>query len=200
MKWILITPEYFHKDEFEIIENAYSLGVERIHIRKPNIALKEFDHYMEQYPEKCLSISSLHYYDTWLANYNIDSFHLSEQQRSKYIEDDSFNSLHEKNLSTSFHDPIDFEKFNASFSYSFCSPIFRSISKKNYFPNHNWNVKELKNKLTYALGGIHSGNINECKEKGFDGIAVLGTVWNKNTMKESIQELIKIKEICKNLS
>ncbi|MNL58746.1 Regulatory protein TenI [compost metagenome] len=94
-----------------------------------------------------------------------------------------FDELGGYTLSTSVHQLHDLEKLN-SFDYTFYGPVFNSISKLGYtglskvnliLPDQNRKIKII------GLGGITHQNIREIKKLGFDGTAVLGTIWNSKT-------------------
>ena len=64
------------------------------------------------------------------------------------------------------------------------SPIFSSFSKPGYAPDARLAPAELKSVLALprgaeviALGGIDASRIPACRDLGFDGVAVLGAIW-----------------------
>ena len=85
--------------------------------------------------------------------------------------------------------------------YAFLSPIFDSISKAGY--KSKFDLHELKNSPllarrgvggeVFALGGIDEHKIDICRQLGFAGVAVLGTIWNN---KNPIEKFLRIKEKC----
>jgi thiamine-phosphate pyrophosphorylase len=84
-------------------------------------------------------------------------------------------------LSTSIHDIPSLPRVE-HFNYVFYSPVFNSISK----PGYNSKVSEdlILDKAGYetkviALGGVQVSNLPRIKRMGFDGAAVLGTLWNE---------------------
>jgi len=84
----------------------------------------------------------------------------------------------------SAHSFGELEKINAEIC--FLSPVFDSISKHGYKAKYGkdelkagiaaW--KETHSQKLFALGGVEAANIVELAELGFDGAAVLGTVWH----------------------
>ncbi len=203
MQLILYTPPYFHKDEINVLEKAMELGVYRIHIRKKK---KDDDliSFLHKIPKQWFDKMSIHYHHTLLEAFPFSGFHFSKEQQEVYLSDNK--KWHFKNelRSTSFHEQALLLKHKDSFDYVFGSPIFSSISKKDHHPFSEWDfsIQENKNHQTpiFALGGIDVDKIPICKEKGFDGIAILGTIWQQKTTQESINELKRIKKICDQLS
>ena len=69
--------------------------------------------------------------------------------------------------------------------YVLLSPVFDSISKKDYHANYT--SEELRkahkagiiDKKVIALGGIDADNIRQVKDYGFGGAAILGAIWDK---------------------
>lgn len=72
------------------------------------------------------------------------------------------------------------------FEYVFLSPIYDSISKIGHSGNFgNRSLKkfvQLSKSPVIALGGVEPDKFEECKELGFDGVAILGFVWNHETL------------------
>jgi thiamine-phosphate pyrophosphorylase len=202
MKLILITPPYSHSNEIEILSTAYELGVDRIHIRKPDIDEKTLRTYLDKLGEKIMSRASLHYYENLMKDYSFSGFHFSSNHWKEILEEENeFINDSDVLLSSSFHHPNEIQAKGSDLDYAFCSPVFPSISKDGYLPSFEWDVRDIDNNLDlYALGGITSQKISACKDKGFQGVAVLGAIWNQNTMKEAINELEKTKTECDRLS
>ena len=69
------------------------------------------------------------------------------------------------------------------YDYVFLSPIFNSISKKEYFSKFNDEIllnaslNGKINKKVIALGGINQETLPIVKKYGFWGVAVIGSVW-----------------------
>ena len=65
------------------------------------------------------------------------------------------------------------------------SPVFDSISKKDYHANYT--PEEIRkahkagiiDKKVIALGGIDIDNIRQVKDYGFGGAAIMGALWNR---------------------
>ena len=88
-------------------------------------------------------------------------------------------------VSCSCHSMEEVKQKKGHFNYVFMSPIFDSISKKEYLSN--FTPEELKaahregiiDKKVIALGGITSKNIQTIRQYGFGGAAVLGDIWDR---------------------
>ncbi|MGK0390945.1 MAG: thiamine-phosphate pyrophosphorylase [Maribacter sp.] len=205
MKLILITPPYSHPNEIEILSMAYELGVDRIHIRKPTIDEKTLRTYLDKLGEKIMARASLHYYENLMKDYSFSGFHFSSNNWKEILDEEN-EFINDDNilLSSSFHHPNEIQTKGNGLDYAFCSPVFPSISKEGYLPSFEWDVGAIAIDIQgmtqshplntpklelYALGGITSQKVAACKVRGFQGVAVLGAIWNQKTMKEAINEL-----------
>ena len=67
------------------------------------------------------------------------------------------------------------------------SPIFDSISKKNYSPAFSQRQLILINEKTensiYALGGVDVSHIQTAKNDGFKGVVLYGSIWKNESDK-----------------
>ena len=102
-----------------------------------------------------------------------------------------------QSVSRSVHRLGDLDVSLSHWDYLFLSPVFPSISKAGYQPG--WDMTELRSALVsfkktcntpvYALGGIDESRIGSCHEMGFDGVAVLGAIWQSSNPLESFLRL-----------
>lgn len=92
-----------------------------------------------------------------------------------------------------FHSLKELQDCEDKYEYAFLSPIFDSISKVGYKSNYDLNevkmvLKSRKEKII-ALGGITIDKIEEVRDLGFFGIAVLGTIWQSDKPIEDFKNL-----------
>ncbi len=85
-------------------------------------------------------------------------------------------------LSTGIHSTADLPRSGAPWDLLLLSPVFDSISKPGYkgrfhsgfrLPHHGSEAKVL------ALGGVDETNAAQARQMGFDGIGLLGAIWQK---------------------
>lgn len=183
------------EDEVEILNQLFETGLEYFHLRKPDWTETVIRELLNQIDRKHYSNIIIHYHFELQKEFNLKGIHLGEQQRIDMEEDldDLFKDY--DYISSSIHEPETINTLKRPFQYIFCSPIFPSISKANYLPKHDWNVKEYsENEIELiGLGGVNADNVLGAKEKGFDGVGVLGKVWNSENPVASFRE---IKEVC----
>ncbi len=204
MHLILISPPDFRPEEIRWLEAFFNAGLTRFHIRKPEAEHSVLYSYMNRLPAKISSASVLHYYfdkktnETW----NLQGGHDSSKQRKEKAGTPVHIELREQlnAISTSVHHPDELSK-TMHYKYVFCSPVFPSISKPGHHPKSDWDINKIKHKTScIALGGIRSSNIEQAFRKGFEGIALLGSIWNKPSLEEALDEFIKCKRECDRLS
>ena len=125
--------------------------------------------------------------------------HYTETNRRK-MSDEILMKLKADNyvLSTSIHSVQEYNSLSTLFDYTFFGPVFNSISKQEY-------ASSLKNDFVFpanddhpkviAIGGIDATNIQQAIDMQFNGVAVLGTIWQKP--EESIQQFKAIQKAWK---
>lgn len=184
---IVITNPSFFENEIDILHSLLEEGLSLLHVRKPNFSKIEMAKFLHQIKLEFRDQLVLHYHHELAEDLGINRLHFSEKERRN--ENQSSASLSKPcRYSTSTHSIIDFNSLE-NFEYAFLSPVFKSISKENYYTEINL-FEALKSKTNtktrvIALGGIDSENILEVLEKGFDDFALLGSIWkNENPLKQ----------------
>jgi thiamine-phosphate pyrophosphorylase len=126
-------------------------------------------------------------------NNNLTSANISEISVQQLNTNESNNYI-----STSFHSLEEIKQNSKNYEYAFLSPVFDSISKQGY--KSTFDKTTLKTQLTelnknveiIALGGIDENNIQQAMELGFDGVAVLGAVWQSENPIEKFKKLAAV--------
>lgn len=181
---IVITNPVFIEDEIDILHSLLKEGLSLLHIRKPNFSELEMAQFIHQIKLEFRKNLVLHNHYHLAEDFGIERFHFSEKERINCNQ--SYKNY--KSKSTSTHSIEDFNSLE-DFDCAFLSPVFKSISKENYSPEKKL-FEEIKSRTNHqtkmiALGGIDSENIKEVLEKGFDDVALLGSIWkNENPLKQ----------------
>lgn len=186
---IVITNPFFIEDEIRILHSLLEEGLSLLHIRKPDFSELEMAQFINQIKLEFRSNLVLHNHQL-AEDFGINRFHFSEKERKELPA--RFSKPYRlkcKSISTSTHSIEDFNSLENDFDYAFLSPVFKSISKENYYPEKDLfeEIKSRRNHKTkmVALGGIDSENIQKSLENGFDDVALLGTIWNnENPLKQ----------------
>lgn len=192
MKIVLITPPDFFVEEDKILTSLFEEGLDILHLRKPGTA--------PMYSERLLTLIPKQYHNRIVTH---DHFYLKEEFGLKGIHLNHRNPdvplNYKGHVSYSCHSLEEVKQKKAYFNYVFMSPIFDSISKKNYLSNFPHEMlkrashEKIIDKKVIALGGITAENIPTLKAYGFGGIAILGDIWNRFDTHEAInyQEVIR---------
>jgi len=185
MELLIISNPTDIKDENLIVNELFKCGLAVFHLRKPNGSKGSYEKFLKEINPGYLSRIALHQHHDLAFDYNINRIHYTEQHRM-LLEANS-NKLHEnmmlenKILSTSIHDLSNLNKLS-DYDYVFYGPVFNSISKRGYLGVLADDFKlvktDLKSKI-FALGGIDNSNIHLANRMNFDGVALLGSIWEE---------------------
>jgi len=180
MKFIVISNPTNIPDEHNLLCSMFDMGLTLFHLRKPNFSYQELKDYIQLIPEQHKDKVVLHAHHSLAVEYGLKGIHFTKTTPF------DANKTYKKTLqlSTSFHTLEELKNATQNFEYVFISPVFDSISKDGY--KSSFDFGELKNLMAnrtknikvIALGGVNAKNINTAIELGFDGIGVLGAIWN----------------------
>lgn len=174
---IMITAPQPHDDEAARITAALDAGWDYVHLRYPDLTLRQVKAIIEGVPQKYHERLKLHGHFELVHEFNLGGLHLNRRCPAAPPQ---FAGA----LSASCHNIGDIEAAAKSgrFSYVTLSPVFSSISKQGYNPSLS--VEEFADALTaagdmpvVALGGITPGNAAAVLDAGFGGYAVLGYLY-----------------------
>jgi len=184
---IIISHPAYQKEESSLINQLFEVGMPIFHLRKPIATEQEVKTMLEQIKPEYRARIVLNQFYHLSEEFGIHRFHFSTDRRNKGEHNDW---KKEGNvLSTSTHSFEEYKKLDSCFDYAFLSPVFDSISKPFYKKVQFEIDRNEKSKIELiALGGIEAANCLKLKDKGFDGIAVLGSVWNKLEPIQSYKE------------
>ncbi|AXT18624.1 thiamine phosphate synthase [Flavobacteriaceae bacterium AU392] len=179
---VLIAPEKDIKDEIEILDRLFEAGLEFYHLRKPEKSYEEHCEYLNQIDSKYHNRIIVHFFHELINEYNLKGIHFQEQKRRDYLDIPSnyFKELNMfgKTISSSFHKPEELVKCDFEFDYHLLSPVFSSISKEGY-RGKGFNVNGIDKKII-GMGGVTIQNLSEYTKLGFQGVGVLGGIWNSS--------------------
>lgn len=151
-----------------------------LHLRKPDASGCEYLSFLKQIPKALYPKIVLHSSYHLALQYEFAGLHFSTLKRGKAT---SIGGNTPK--STSCHALAELNSLLDEFAFCFLSPVYDSISKEGY--TGNLDLQDVRDYLriehkiaVVALGGIHQRNIGEIQAMGFDGAAVLGSVWGKD--------------------
>ncbi|EIJ38238.1 thiamine monophosphate synthase [Galbibacter orientalis DSM 19592] len=190
---IVITSEIALEQEIESLNRLFAYGLETLHIRKPRLEKVALKNYLELIDVKNHNKIMLHQHHELASEFNVKGIHLTEKHRKMLENDSEYIKNHQKMgrvVSTGFHSISALKKEGANYDYSFLSPVFNSISKENY-QGKEFEVTAFPIKVI-ALGGITSATISEVKKMGYQGVAILGSIWQSKHPVTAYKELQKV--------
>ena len=181
MEVILISSPHSVDGEIDLIHHMFEEGLNVFHLRKPDYSEDQLAEYIEQINSVFHSRIKIHSFFELLDRYRLGGIHIPVAMtvKSNIID---FKKNKNITISSSFHSCDEVKRKNEHIDYAFLSPVFDSISKKNYKSGFDYKelqkVLALSNIRIIALGGCRCKNFNQVKKLGFSGAAVLGAVWN----------------------
>lgn len=192
---VITSPDIF-PDETNYINFILDNGASAVYIRKENYSNINLTSFFKE-------IKTEHHQKIILPFSIIDALvyenykpiiHFKEKDRTA----ENLSQLpNNATLSTSIHEFSELENLTENYKYVFYSPVFESISKPNYKPKITLEEiqKDLGNREKgieglIALGGVSSENILQIKNAGFNGAALLGSIWNDENPKERFLKII----------
>ncbi|MCF2873255.1 MULTISPECIES: thiamine phosphate synthase [unclassified Tenacibaculum] len=188
---VLIAPEIDIDKEIEILHQLFEEGLMYYHFRKPSKTYEEHVSYLNQINKKYHDRIVTHYFHELINEFDLKGIHFQEQKRIDALENgkEYFIGLNMigKTMSSSFHEPEELAACDIEFDYHLLSPVFSSISKKGY-EGRGFDVSHV-DKTIIGMGGINASTIGKTLILGFQGIGVLGGVWNAENPVESFKEI-----------
>ncbi len=178
MKLIAFTTPNFWHGESDAICRLLDSGWMRVHIRKPSASQKQITELIEIIPAKFRQSLTLHDHFDLAIKYNLGGVHLNQRNSQP---PHGWSGL----VSRSCHSLEEITQYSY-LDYLTLSPIFDSISKAGYrsqFSTDDLIQADLSK--VYALGGVTFSRINQLKELGFSGAAMLSEAWK--TKMETLQ-------------
>ncbi|EAY28932.1 thiamine phosphate synthase [Microscilla marina] len=186
MNIIVISSPQQELNEASIIGALFEHGLEVFHLRKPTYSIYDTEALIQAIEPKFRDRVVLHHHYALAEKYNLRGIHFTGHYVKSHS--DQLTNWYDKakqqamTVSGSKHQLKELETLEVPYNYVFLSPVFDSISKAGYKSN----FADLKSIEKYksatqliALGGISLDKIDQVKRMGFDGAAVLGTVWEK---------------------
>lgn len=191
---ILITWHEPIPKECDILNMMFAQGLRVLHIRKPGLSDAELCNYLQEINPDYHCRIMLHQGYGLLEKFGCKGLHFPERNKQLYWKYASLPftkswAVHSIKELYSVPDEVD---------YILLSPVFPSISKQGY--RSNWPVGEPMRYLRevkstrfrhIALGGIDCNTAPKALEMGFDGIAVMGAIWEPVIRGDDYQQTLK---------
>jgi thiamine-phosphate pyrophosphorylase len=183
--------------EAQRIVALFEAGMALFHLRKPHASELEMAKVLEKIPGKFRGKIALHQHHRLAPGFGVKRLHFPEKLRMatpmhqlETLKTDGYI------LSTSVHRREAFLQLPSCFSYAFYGPVFPSISKPGYKPStETLRLEKLQESgcKKVAIGGIEENKIPLLREWGFDGYALLGTIWQENS-KDGLKRFLQCRK------
>ena len=194
MEIIVISPETDYPNEHEWVIKLFEAGLLRYHVRKPRMNDEQLEQYLEEIPEAWRSQVIPHQSHNFVDSFKLGGWHFKVDSSQIARADNLRQTRHNGQvLSRSIHSLDDLNEDLSGWDYVFLSPVFQSISKRDYGPK--WEESQLPAALRYckeayhtkvfALGGVDDSRVHQCSLMGFDGVVLLGAIWESRYPLES---------------
>ncbi|MES2132963.1 MAG: thiamine phosphate synthase [Bacteroidota bacterium] len=178
---VVISSSTTVSNEASLINQLFEEGLAVFHLRKPDSTEYELTTLLKQINPMYYSKVALHHFHYVAKHFGINRLHYTGSHREQIAEDTLLSYKSEGMiLSTSVHTIEEYYDLSGHFNYTFLGPVFDSISKPGYKAKE-FDVKSIDKKKSVkliALGGIDEANCSKAYRMGFDGIGVLGSIWN----------------------
>lgn len=199
MKLILITPEKNIPNETALLISMLEAGLPYLHLRKPGMPEANYRAMIQAIPVQYHQQIIIQTHYTILNEFSVGGIHFNSHERHNAAD---FSGRKGLRSSASFHGWEELRENELPFHHVYISPVFDSISKKGYqasidligadaFKRYNAANGRLCPELI-GLGGVNAANWPVLVQNGFDGGAVLGSVWQAEDPLSALQSLLRL--------
>ena len=188
--------------ENSMVEAMLDNGMDFFHVRKPYFSRNDLRCYIERFQPHYLKKLVVHSYHTLALEMGLAGIHISNRHRKEpfktwlRIRKMKFRKPGLK-YTIAIHSIPEVKSRLIRYNYLILSPVFDSITKKNYKSTFvNGDLKKMLERTkrnVYALGGVDVDKIQMVKELGFKGVALMGAIWQNS---DPVNKFIEIKNAC----
>lgn len=184
-------------DETIIWEQLLDEGADSILVRKPGLPLSGYETLIQQVAPAYRNRLMIAEHATLCERYGLQGVHFGEAARAD-LSAEQLNSYEEHHwlLSTSIHSADTLHVTSNAWGQLLLSPVFNSISKPGYTAAFDSSFRLDKDGFegnVLALGGISDATAAKAREMQFDGIALLGAIWENPS--DAVEEFCRIRDI-----
>ena len=181
MQLVVISPEAFDPRERMVLAGLFAAGLERYHIRKPGVPADALGDWLQTLPADWRPRLVLHTHHPLVDQLQLGGRHFRETDPVPSPRPAGF-------ASRSCHDLTALRSDFGRYDAVFLSPVFASLSKPGHQPDARLAPADIAATLAartaeerrtevIALGGITPVTAPRARDLGFDGVAVLGAIW-----------------------
>jgi thiamine-phosphate pyrophosphorylase len=203
---IVITPDKPVANEYAIVNELFRCGLNRLHLRKPSFDQDGYINYINNVNSDFRSRIVISGCFELYHRLKLGGVHLNSHLRDSPSVWNIVSDIPTNAISTSFHSWTEITENTFPYNYVFISPVFNSISKFGYNAVIDLTaVIEARGACMaernycpaiIGLGGVGINELPILKKTGFDGAAMLGSIWQA---KDPVAEMTKVLELIKTL-
>jgi thiamine-phosphate pyrophosphorylase len=187
MKIILLSPPDERSNEVAVVESLFAAGLERYNLRKPGWQSARLARWLEALPTRWRSRVFLHSHAQLAHTFRVGGIHFRDDGDAPA--DPRPRVARGCLTSRSCHHVAAVKAAFGRYDSILFGPVFPSLSKPGHGPVPAPVLDELRTVLVartqaekgtkaFALGGVTAQGVHICRALGFDGVAILGAVWN----------------------
>jgi thiamine-phosphate pyrophosphorylase len=169
--------------ETAIWEQLLDEGADSILLRKPGLQEADYEQLLLQVHPAYYNRLMISGHASLCRRYGLQGVHFGEAARASIPPEQMLSYLQENwLLSTSIHSVDTLLLASRGWDLLLLSPVFDSISKKGYLSAFDESFRLDKDGFegtVLALGGVNNTTAAKAKEMLFDGIALLGAIWDR---------------------
>lgn len=201
MQIVLLTPENEMPHETGIVNSLFAAGLQRLHLRRYGTSEAQITQYISAIHPQFRQRIVVHSHFHLLHTLGLGGIHLNTATRLSPALSSITSGIPAEKTSTSFHSWQEITENTIPYRYVFISPVFNSISKPGYLAGIDRTqlpaIRAQQNTsgnapAIYALGGIDHSNIITLKNEGFDGAALLGSIWQAQDPVRAFTNILKL--------
>ncbi len=182
---VLFSSPHPLKGEIRFIKNLTRAFPIEFHLRRPGLGVDQYKAVLEGLPEAIVGRTLIHEHPQLADRFPLRGIHFNKRNPIPEKEHTLDSYGEHLVLSCSVHDPEAIANLSGRFHRIYLSPIFSSISKEGLkgrageegFIEGAINKARERGFSIMALGGITPENIREVFQMGFNGAALMGSVW-----------------------
>ena len=185
MKIVVVSNPKAIVNEIETVRNLFKSGLEVFHLRKPGYSKKQYEAYLKRIPSKYWSRIVIHDHYFLAVKYGLRGIHLSGRTNPNSLQIKAkLKFLRFLNpalkISATNHSLESFKNYWKRYEYVFLSPVFDAMDSQIKSPFSVDDLRLIASNPDYkviAMGGIQENRISEVQNLGFNGVALVSSLW-----------------------
>lgn len=175
----VLSPTGSVRNEIKVVCELFEKGLKTYHLRKPRWSFERVQSWIKSLPKNYRPRIILHQFPELVTKFGLGGFHIRADEPVP-------EEIPDKKISAQCLDYSDLEKCGNKFRCLMLGPVFPKKDRDVTIPvrteqEYAAAVSYYKQKggtcKIFAFGGVEADNIKRCRKMGFDGIAVVGAIW-----------------------